>query len=315
MSLPLRASRRVAAAKNRLKPVKKAYLYFASLAMTGLGSASTTLPYPSLRVMQRAVLTTAADDFDGHAGSFEAAAKWNEKRLAGSSNDVRAPHVACTGYGRGREAFSRLQGLLSPTSMRPLSHSSENGSCFLATASHAEVDVIAAAHGRFGLESLAPFPSVLKLAPGLLEHQLGSPSGQLGASHGSLMRMGSVEGLSVELSPGTLPAHCSEAGSFLEDILQGLVSKSLDLHSSNFWSDPSLLEGDHLSTPGGAVRGNDWSLAATLVHELSKSGNTSPADICSWDSISVHHAADDVLTVTGECRKETLLGHVVYTSL
>lgn len=292
----------MAAAKLRLKPVKMASLFLVSLALTALGSASTSLPYPSLRVVQSAVLTTAAGDFGGHAGSFEAAAKWTEKRPIGArGNDARIPHLACTGHGRGREAFSRLQGLLSPTSIRPLSHSSETGSCFLATASHAQVGAVAGAPDRFGLESLAPFPSVLKLAPGLLEHRQGGLSDQLGASHGTMMRTGSVEGLSVELSPGTLPADSPEAGSFLEDILQGLSSKSLDLHSTNFWSDPSLLGGDHLSTPGGAVRGSDWSLAATLVHELAKSGNTSPGDICSWDTVYVHHAADDVLTVQGAC--------------
>ncbi len=261
-------------------------------------SAASSLPYPSLRIVEGAMLSTAHEDFDGHALAFETAAKWDEDRLRASSQEVRAPHLACTGYGRSRENLSRLQGLLSSEAVRPLSHSTEYGSCFLATASHAQVGAIAATHDRLGLESLAPFPSVLKLAPGLLEHPQSVRTGRLSARHGRSMRMDSVEGLTVELSPGTLPKHSSEANVFLENLLEDLTSKSLDLHTSFLWSDPTL-SGEHLTTPGGNVRGHEWSKAATLVHELSKSGKTSPGDICSWDSVSVHHAADDVLLLTG----------------
>lgn len=180
-----------------------------------------------------------------------------------------------------------------------MSHSSEHGACFIATASHAQARVVAADHDRFGLESLAPFPSAMKLAPGLLEHPQDNRSGRLSASHGASMRIGNVDGLTVELSPGTLAAHSFEAKPFVKDLLEDLMSESLDLHSTNFWSDPALIEGEHLGTAGGAVRLRDWSMAATLVHELSKSGNTSPGDICSWDNVFVDHAADDVLIVRG----------------
>ena len=281
---------------------------FVSLALTGAacGSAAGSLPYPSLSVVEKTLLTTAADDFGGHVPAFEAAAKWDEKRLlfntSSSGQDTRAPHLACAEHGRGLEAFSRLQALLSREAVRPVSHSSEHGACFFATASQAQVAAIAAEHDRFGLDSLAPFPSALKLAPGVLEHAEGNRSGRLGARHGKSMRTGNnVDGLTVELAPGTLAAHTVEAKSFVMTSLGDLMSHSLDLHSSNFWSDPALVEGEHLATAGGAARRSDWSRAATVVHELAKSGNTSPGNICSWDSVSVQHAADDVLVVQGTC--------------
>lgn len=269
--------------------------------------SGSSLPYPSLDFVDKALLTTAADDFDGNANLFETAAKWNQERLRASHTTIststgqaiRAPHLACAGHDRGREIFSRLQGLLSPKAVRHMSLSSDHGACFLVTASHAQVDEILAEHDLFGLESLAPFPSPLKLAPGLLEHRQDSRSGRLGASHGSSMRMGNIEGLSVELSPGTLTAHSPEADSFIESMLEDLMSESLDLQDLNFWSNPVLFEDENLDTPGGAVRRRDWVMVATLVHELARSGNTSPADICSWTSVSVDHPADDVLLVQG----------------
>ncbi|CAN0457451.1 unnamed protein product, partial [Ectocarpus fasciculatus] len=96
------------------------------------------------------------------------------------------------------------------------------------------------------------------------------------------MRMPNVEGLSVELTPGTLPARSAEAASFINDILGDLMSTSVDLHSTNVWSDPRMAAGEHLSSPAGAVRANDWSKAASVVHELSEAAGTSPGDICSW---------------------------------
>ena len=290
----------------RIRPLRVFLVFLFALALTPSESAASSLPYPSLGIVESALLTTASDDFDGSATAFEAAAKWNEEKLR-ASGQVLAPHIACTRYGRGRETLSRLEGLLSSEAVRPLSQSREHGSCFLATASHAQVGVIAAMRDRFGLESLAPFPSVLKLAPGLLEHPTSIRTGRLSTNHGRSMRMDSVEGLTVELSPGALSKQSFEANGFLEDLLEDLMSASLDLRSSNVWSDPTMLEGEHLTTPGGTVRGHEWSKAAALVHELSKSGKTSPADICSWDSVSVHHSADDVLLVKGVYRGHCIL--------
>lgn len=277
---------------------------FACLAFPPWVSSASSLPYPALSVVEKALLTTATGDFDGNAKLFETAVKWNEERIrARASQAIRAPHLACAGHDRRREVFSGLQGLLSSEAVRRVSHSSDHGACFLVSASHAQVDAILAEPDQFGLASLAPFPSALKLAPGLLEHRHGqdSRSGRLSSSHGGSMRMGNVEGLSVELSPGTLPAHSPQADSLIENVLEDLMSESLHLEDLNFWSDPALFESENLKTTPGAgdERRRDWVMAAVLVHGLAESGNTSPGDICSWGSVSVDHAADDVLLVQG----------------
>ena len=277
-------------------------VFFALLASTSRGSASS-LPASSLSVVERSLLTTAQDSFGGHAKGFEAAAQWSGERLRASHGDARAPHVVCTEYSRGGETISHMQQFLPPDSVRPVAHSSENGACFFVTASHAEARHLSNSL-HFGLRSISPFPSALKVAPGVLEHgdshvMASQSTGKLSTTHGQAMRLSSVEGLNVELSPGTLPAHSSRAGAFIGQLMDGLMSESIDLHSSNVWSDPAAADGEHLTTPEGALRGREWSTAATLVHELSKSGRTTPGDICAWDSISMHLAAKDLLLISG----------------
>lgn len=283
------------------------FVILASLALLPWVSASS-LPYPCLGFVERELLTTATDEFGGNAQLFANAVKWNQDRLRAThssistkSQAIRAPHFACGEYDRGRDIFSRLEGLLSSGAVRAVSHSSEHGVCFLVTASHAQVGQILADDDQFGLTSLAPFPSAMKLAPGLLEHRNDSRTGRLSASHGTSLRLGNVEGLSVELSPGTLPAQSPKADSFIENMLEDLMSESLDLIGINFWSDESMFEDENLDGPGVAARRRDWGMVATLVHELARSGSTSPGDICSWGSVFVDHPADDILLVQGRC--------------
>eukprot|EP00904_Undaria_pinnatifida_P011000 jgi/Undpi1/702/HiC_scaffold_10.g04166.m1 len=242
------------------------------------------------------------DSFGGHAKGFEAAAQWSGERLRASNGTASAPHLVCTEYSRGRGTISRLEQFLSPEAVRPVAHSSAHGACFFVTASDAEARALSD-NPEFGLLSISPFPSALKVAPGVLEHgdnrdQASQSSGGLTTIHGQSIRMGNVEGLNLELSPGTLPAHSPQAGVFIAQLLSDLMSESIDLHSSNVWSDPAMENSEHLTTPGGALRRKEWSMAATLVHELSESGRTTPGDICSWGSISVHHAANDLLLVS-----------------
>eukprot|EP00904_Undaria_pinnatifida_P010989 jgi/Undpi1/701/HiC_scaffold_10.g04165.m1 len=249
------------------------------------------------------------DSFGGHAKGFEAAAQWSGERLRASNGTASAPHLVCTEYSRGRETISRLEQFLSPEAVRPVAHSSAHGACFFVTASDAEARALSD-NPEFGLLSISPFPSALKVAPGVLEHgdnrdQASQSSGGLATTHGQSIRMGNVEGLNLELSPGTLPAHSPQAGVFIAQLLSDLMSESIDLHSSNVWSDPAMENSEHLTTPGGALRRKEWSMAATLVHELSDSGRTTPGDICSWGSISVHHAANDLLLVSD-------LDHLLY---
>ncbi|CAN0480083.1 unnamed protein product, partial [Laminaria digitata] len=278
-------------------------LFFALVTSTPWGSANS-LPHPSLSVVERSLLTTAQDSFDGHAKGFETAAQWTGERLRASQDNARAPHLVCTEYSRRGEVISRLQEFLSPEAVRPVAHSSAQGACFFVTASHAEARALSD-DLRFGLTSISPFPSALKVAPGVLEHgvnsddQPGRGPVRLATTHGRSMRMGSVEGLDVELSPGMLPAHSPQAGVFIAELMDGLMSESLSLHAANVWSDPVVANGEHLTTPAGALREREWSKAATLVHELSVSERTIPGDVCSWDSIHIHHSANDLLVVSG----------------
>ena len=101
------------------------------------------------------------------------------------------------------------------------------------------------------------------------------------------------------LSPGTLPAHVPGASEYIGELLGDLTSESIDLRAGSVWSDPGVANGEHLATREGAVRGRDWTLAAVLVHGLSRAGKTTPGDVCSWDRISLHHAGDDLLLVSG----------------
>eukprot|EP00752_Nemacystus_decipiens_P004360 g3984.t1 len=290
----------------------------AGTAATAATSTSNSVPYPSLQVFEGALRTTAKADFGGHSKAFEEATAWDGVRLSdspspsrgGALNDQgeqpRAPHLCCVDYQHGREAYSLLKGQLSPGAVRPVANSEQHGACYVVTASHEDTTAILENSAEFGLQSFGPFPSALKIAPGILEHDQGNGHGRLGARHGALMRKDNAEGLSVELAPGTLPAHSWQASSFIQDLIVDLMSESMDLHATNFWSDPAKVEREHLATPEGAARARDWSKAAVVVHGLSEAAGTSPADICSWDSVRVHHAGNDLLLVSG-------LDHLLYS--
>ncbi len=268
-------------------------------------SSRSSFRHPLLEVVETALRTTATSDFGGHSEAFKAAAAWSGKRLRASWNGEqgehpRAPHLCCADYEDGRKAYSLLQDLLSPEGVTLAAHSEEDGACYFATASHREAAVIAKNHERFKLRSCAPFPSALKIAPGLLEHDHRNNLGRLSTRHGAMMRKDNVEGLNVELTPGALPADSWKAGLYIEDLVGDLLSESIDLRATSFWSDPAMAEGEHLATPQGAVRGKEWNKAAAVVHELSEAASTSPGDICSWNNVRVLHAGDDLLLVSGK---------------
>ncbi|CAM9888793.1 unnamed protein product, partial [Hapterophycus canaliculatus] len=288
-------------------PSKTCTALFASFLSSAAVSATGSFPCPPLETVENVLLTTAKEDFGGHAEALQAAVNWNGERLCVSQSDATAPHFGCAEYEHGRETFSRLRTFLSSEAVRQVSSSIEHGSCFFVTASHAQAAAILENKDDFGLTSLSPFPSGLKLAPGLLEHGQIDPGaedrstelGRLRAKHGKSMQMPNVEGLSLELAPGVLPAHSVEGGPFINDLLGDIMSETMDLHSMNYWSDPAVVEGEHLSTPEGTVRKRDWIRAANVVHQLSEAAGTVPGDICSWNSITVHHAGDDLLFISG----------------
>ncbi|CAN0510193.1 unnamed protein product, partial [Laminaria digitata] len=213
------------------------------VASASKASGDNGKPYPPLGLVEQTVLTTARQDFGGHDQAFEAATRWNEARLRVSQDDLRAPHLACAEYGHGHEVASGLKNFLSPEAVKPVHHSSEHGACFMVTASHAQAVELSAGRAGFDLVSVGSYPSALKIAPGVIDHGDSSASasegnhgpGRLTTTHGSFMRMDNVEGLTVELSPGTLPAHSTGPEAFVGDLLEDLMSESVNLHSDNFW--------------------------------------------------------------------------------
>lgn len=277
-----------------------------------VSSASNSMPYPPLSLVESALLTTAKEDFNGHTAAFHAATKWTSEQSPRVSRGsaVGSPHLACAEYGEGRKVLSILQGFLS---VRMVVNNADHGACFLATAKPLEASRMLADPSQFGLHSVAPYPSALKISPGLLDHGSSSSvdghgegkvggSGRLSTMFGRAMREGTVHGLSVELSPGTLHADDADSEIFMDELMEDLMSESIDLHGINFWSDPAMSEGEHLSIPEGALRAREWSRAAKVVHELGERGGPSPGDVCSWDSVSALQPADDVLILSGERR-------------
>ncbi len=259
----------------------------------------------SLRQIDQILLSTARDDFAGDDAIFGAATAWHGERLL--ENPTRkAPHLACAEYSKGRHAMKKLEGLLSKEALRRASNHKEHGACFFATASFSEAKRVSEDLAGYGLTSFAPVPSALKLAPGLLNHEGLAPASGAGkdqdqrltTTHGERMRFGNVAGLDVALSPGVLPAHDGKASAFISDLREDLMSASMDLHANSFWSDSDML-GDDSAGPAAALRGREWSRAATVVHELSAEGGPTPGDVCSWGDIQVHHASSDLLLIKG----------------
>ncbi|CAN0591028.1 unnamed protein product, partial [Laminaria digitata] len=82
-------------------------LLFALVASTPWGCSANSLPHTSLSVVERSLLTTAQDSFDGHGKGFEATAQWSGEILRASQGSARAPHLVCTEYSRGGSTVSR----------------------------------------------------------------------------------------------------------------------------------------------------------------------------------------------------------------
>lgn len=265
--------------------------------------------YPPLSLFEGHLITSARDDFNGSGEALAEATHWTGERLRAWRGTPVAPHVACAEYDAGREAVSLLQDALgSTTSVQPLSHSAESGACFVVTASQQQGSLIQAEPDKFGLVSFGPFPSALKLVPGLVDYNV-TPSNEktserLRTTHGERMRMRNVEGLNLQLSPGLLPQHDPASVPFVRVLLDNLMSSELDLHATNFWSDATMLESEdgHLARPDRELRAREWRRAATVVHGLSDSANgVTPGDVCSWGALSIHHADNGFLLVSGSC--------------
>ncbi|CAN0297499.1 unnamed protein product, partial [Hapterophycus canaliculatus] len=227
-----------------------ATLVLALASSTALGKS----PAPSLDLIQQTLLTTANLDFDDE-DAFGQATAWTNSRVRGGS--FSSPYLACSPRGNGQQAAANLQSILGPGVIRPVSSTRTHGACFMVTMSHAEAEAVAQ---DFSWSSFGAFPAALKIAPGLLEHNECSHSaeasdcstGRLSTTHGISMRLESVSGLTVELSPGILAAHDAEAEAFISGVSADLMSTT-DLDVNNFWSDPEMSRGKHLASPGGAL--------------------------------------------------------------
>lgn len=269
-------------------------------------SSKSRPTHPLLSLFENDLLTSAKDDFNGNEETFAAAIRWSRKQLGSRKGASFAPHLACAKYGNGLTVLSRLQSVLGPTSniSRPVCNSADTGVCYVLSVSDDQGSVLSSDPAKFMLASITPFPFMLKLAPGLLEYNptlsAEATSARLCTAHGEQMRMSNVEGLTVELTPGVLPANDPAAGTFMSETLGDLMSLSLNLHATNFWSDPGMLDGEdgHLAKSERAQRAREWTRAATVVHGLSSSA-LSPGSVCSWDSVSLHHPDADILLVSG----------------
>lgn len=289
---------------------------------------------PPLPLVENTLLTTAKDDFAGSEDAYESAVSWHLERLQGApqSRDTTTaapcPFIACGPYSTAQEIISRLQSTLPPRAIRKLHLGKEHGVCLMLTMASIEAAAaISEDLPTHNLLSFAPFPSTLKLAPGLLEHnsdlaESRHGTARLATTHGENMRVGEVLGLTLQLSPGVLPAHHEDAGPFIDELLQYLMAESLDLHEINFWSASGTMSagvssgGDHGARPASVtVRAREWHRAAEVVHGLSGKGGDgggavarSPGDVCGWEHVSVHHAGADILFLTGRCGPSMIPG-------
>lgn len=255
-----------------------------------------------LRLLEDVYLSTAKEDFNGHSVAFDDAVAWHRERLYQGGRS--GAHIACAEYGDGLRARSSLDDFLGSATVRPLTNHKEHGTCFIATASPAQARSLLERPAAYGLSLFFLLPSVLKLAPGLLDHgnhdEAGPEPVRLQTTYGDRVQMtNNVHGLSLVLSPGLLPADdISSSDQFISSLQESLMSRSIDLHAANFWSDPDMVDG-HQARPEGSLRAREWTRAAHMVHQLSSTEGPGPGDICSWGDLTVYHADDDTLIVTG----------------
>lgn len=258
-----------------------------------------------LAMMNEIYSSTATEDFDGYSAAFDDAIAWHGERLHRSGSS--GAHVACAEYGDGLQARLSLEDFLPPASTRLLSNHKEHGACFIVTASSTQATILGEHPPAYALSLFFPLPSVLKLAPGLLDHDPSNAgeSGRLRTTYGNRVKVtNNVQGLSLSLSPGVLAADRVSKEDFRTTLRRSLMSSSVDLHAANFWSDPTMLS-IHKTRPEGALRADEWTRAADVVHRLSFTEGRSPGEICSWHSLAFHHNSDDHFMLTGNERRQS----------
>ena len=262
---------------------------------------------PSLGQVEKVLHSTAPEDFDSNDAAFRSATSWDESRL--NLNPQRhSSYLACAEYGRGQEGLNQLESVIPKSGIRRISNAQDLGICYMVAANATQSSEGMSAGGQSrgnGISTFGPIPSALKLAPGLLDYEGMLPSDseqqRLTTIHGFRMQLDNVIGLDVSLAPGVIPAQSEDSEAFIQNLQQDLRSGSLDLHSSNVWSDPAASGSKHLATNAGVLRVREWTRAADVVHELSSEVGTSPGDICSWNDALVLQTGDDFIIITGGC--------------
>lgn len=266
-------------------------------------SGSTHRPSRQLELIKAIAVSTAEQDFLEHDRLFAAALNWDNRKSLEEGGRTGS-YLACADYGKGREALSELGNILDAQSVHRLSNSPSQGTCFLVGASTDKAATISKhLESNQLLNEFFRWPSVLKLAPGLLDHEA-EPFGsaRLATTYGHRMLRLNVLGLEVELSPGFLQGLESPS-SFLRRLRRSLMSKSLNLHTASFWADSGefdSIKGYQHSTPGVGKRARDWIKAADMVHHVaSKDGLAlAPGDVCSWNNLMLHQSSG-TLILTG----------------
>ncbi|CAN0188034.1 unnamed protein product [Scytosiphon promiscuus] len=260
--------------------------------------------------IERITSSPAPKDFAGSRSAYAAAVDWQTDRLLrDGSTDSRAPYILCADYSEGRKALVSLEEAFSRSAIHRVANSEANGSCFIVTTSPEEAATLINTPERFSLLGAAPFLPSLKLAPGLLDHgaelpssqgsvvdpDVAEPSARLRSTYGESFGPNSVVGLSVKLSPGTLPAAGEPlVSAFVRDWHSSIMSEGVTMSTTSFWSDP----GTDRSLQD-KVRIREWTRAAAVVDNLASKHDRSVGDVCRLKGLRMHQVSDDLLALEG----------------
>ncbi|CAN0293490.1 unnamed protein product, partial [Scytosiphon promiscuus] len=253
--------------------------------------------------------SSASNDFAGSQSAYAAAVDWHTERLL-HDGSARAPYIMCADYSKGRKALASLEAAFSRSAIHRVANSEADGSCFIITATPIAAAALINTPERFSLLSAAPFLPSLKLAPGLLDHRAGissrrgsgddpgaaDQSARLRSTHGESFNFDSVVGLSVKLSPGTLPVTGEPlASAFVRDWHSSIMSEGVTISTTSFWADPGADQ-----SVQDKVRVREWTRAAAVLDNLASKHGRSVGEICKLQGLRMHQVGGDLLAVDGE---------------
>lgn len=157
-------------------------------------NAQSALRTP-LSVIEATLLTTARADFEGDDDAYAAALDWQVRRLhlysmarSGAQVNshssfstrgqeekedhawVKAPYLACSAYLDGKRALAKMRDHVGAHHVYTLANSWVHGVCFVVSALLPQAQEVVNNASLFYLKSFGPFPSTIKLSPGLLDH-------------------------------------------------------------------------------------------------------------------------------------------------